>query len=157
MSLSWVSGLSLQQNNITFIQEYFRHQSSAWEGWELSEDGDKIGFIPSAITKTSGKNSSQSMVLDFQYSQKIRSITFFFMRSYGTKWIDSELKAKVWSSNHQLLEERNMLGTHNKNTSEMYTEEIILSKPVDAGERLQLEAKLIGGETFKIMGLAVCS
>ena len=154
---SWVSGLSLQQNNITFIQEYFRHQSSTWEGWELSEDGDKIGFIPSAITKTSGKNSSQSMVLDFQYSQKIRSITFFFMRSYGTKWIDSELKAKVWSSNHQLLEERNMLGTHNKNTSEMYTEEIILSKPVDAGERLQLEAKLIGGETFKIMGLAVCS
>jgi hypothetical protein len=69
-----VSGLSLQQNNITFIQEYFRHQSSIWEGWELSEDGDKIGFIPSEITQgqANGKNSGQLMVLDFQYSQKIR-------------------------------------------------------------------------------------
>ena len=50
-----------------------------------------------------------------------------------------------------------MLGTHNKNTSEMYTEEIILDSPIAAGKKLQLEAKLVGGETFKIMGLAVCS
>ncbi len=50
-----------------------------------------------------------------------------------------------------------MLGTHNKNTSEMYTEEIILDKPVGAGEKIQLEATLVGGETFKIMGLAVCT
>jgi len=154
---SWVSGLSLQQNNITWIDEYFRHQSSTWEGWELSEDGDKIGFIPSVTSRASGKNSSQLMVLDFEYSQKIRSVTFFFMKSYGTKWINSELEAKIWSSNHQLLEERIMLGTHKKNTSEMYTEEIVFNKPADSGDRLQLEVKLIGGETFKIMGLAVCS
>mmetsp|Transcript_6732 Transcript_6732/g.7655 ORF Transcript_6732/g.7655 Transcript_6732/m.7655 type:complete len:729 (-) Transcript_6732:267-2453(-) len=154
---SWVSGLSLQQNNITWIDEYFRHQSSTWEGWELSEDGGKIGFIPSVTSRASGKNSSQLMVLDFEYSQKIRSVTFFFMKSYGTKWINSELEAKIWSSNHQLLEERNMLGTHKKNTSEMYTEEIVFNKPADSGDRLQLEVKLIGGETFKIMGLAVCS
>lgn len=154
---SWVSGLSLQQNNVTWIQEYFRIQSSTWEGWKLSEDGGKIGFIPSTTTPANGNNSSHVFVLDFSYSQTIRSITFFFMKSYGAKWKSSEVETKVWSSNNEVLEERHMFGTHNKTTSEMYTEEIILTKPVDAGESFQIEIKLVGGETFKIMGLAVCS
>lgn len=153
---SWVSGLSLQQNNVTWIKEYFEDQSSTWEGWTISEDGDKIGFIPSTGTKN---GASARMILDFSYSQKIQSITFFFMKSYGTKWQNSELEAKVWSvqTTQTLLEERNMFGTHNKNTSEMYTEEMILSKPVDAGEKIRVEINLVGGEMFKIMGLAVCS
>jgi len=156
---SWVSGLSLQQNNITFIQEYFHAQSSFWEGWEISEDGDKIGFIPS---KKAPNQENARMILDFTFSQKIHSVTLFFMKSYGTKWQNSELEARIWASpssqqNSSIIAERHMLGTHNKNTSEMYTEEIILSRPIAAGEKLQLEAKLVGGETFKIMGLAVCS
>ena len=46
---------------------------------------------------------------------------------------------------------------HGKNTSEMYTEEIVLHEPVAVGEKFQLEATLVGGSMFKIMGLAVCS
>ena len=103
------------------------------------------------------------MVLDFAYSQKIQSITIFFMKSYGNRWKNSELQVKVFfvpSTNIReqiLLEERNILGTHSKETSEMYTEEIILANPVDAGGILKLEASLVGGQTFKIMGVAVCS
>ena len=103
------------------------------------------------------------MKLDFTYSQKIQSVTLFYMKSYGTKWKDSELEAKVSSgrsTNQQdqtVLEKRNMFGTHNKNTSETYTEEIVLSKPVDAGETIELEIELVGGSTFKLMGLVVCS
>eukprot|EP00531_Pseudo-nitzschia_arenysensis_P007313 CAMPEP_0116153354 /NCGR_PEP_ID=MMETSP0329-20121206/21200_1 /TAXON_ID=697910 /ORGANISM="Pseudo-nitzschia arenysensis, Strain B593" /LENGTH=447 /DNA_ID=CAMNT_0003650257 /DNA_START=222 /DNA_END=1564 /DNA_ORIENTATION=- len=126
---SWVSGLSLQQNNVTWVKEYFQTQSSTWERWELSED-EKIGFIPAPAEK--GNEGKSRMVLDFVYSQKIQSITIFFMKSYGTKWKDSELEAKILSvpssseqgGNEILLEERKILGTHNKNTSEMYTEEI---------------------------------
>ena len=157
---SWVSGLSLQQNNVTWIKEFFEEQSSSWNGWEISEEGGKIGFVPAAGTSN---EVEARMVLDFSYARKIESITFFYMKSYGTKWHNSELEAKIWSApaenqeNFTLLEERNLLGTHNKNTSEMYTEEIVLSKPVDPGGKLQVEAKLVGGETFKIMGLAVCS
>jgi hypothetical protein len=157
---SWVSGLSLQQNNVTWVNEFFKEQSSTWEGWELSEDGGKIGFIPSA---GAANEANVRMILDFMYAQKIQSITIFFMKSYGDKWQNSELKATVWShpsagqQDQILLDERNLFGTHDKNTSEMYTEEIILSKPVDAGEKIQLEAKLVGGETFKLMGIAVCS
>ena len=157
---SWVSGLSLQQNNQTWIQEYFQQRSSMWTGWQLSNDGDKIGFTPLPTASSSSANSTK-MVLDFNFSQRIRSITFFFMKSYGDKWQNSQLEAKVWrpsqSNDRRLLDERHLLGTHNKQTSEMYTEEIILKEPVDAGETVQLEATLVGGTTFKIMGLAVCS
>jgi hypothetical protein len=157
---SWVSGLTLQQNDVSFIKEYFETQSSLREGWELSDDGGKLGFIPSSGATN---EANARMILDFTYSQKIQSVTIFFMKSYGTKWQNSELEIKIWSvpstdqQDQILLEQRNMSGTHNKETSEMYTEEIVLSKPVDAGEKMQLEFKLVGGETFKIMGLAVCS
>uniref|UniRef100_A0A7S4AQF9 Uncharacterized protein n=1 Tax=Pseudo-nitzschia australis TaxID=44445 RepID=A0A7S4AQF9_9STRA len=157
---SWVSGLSLQQNNVTFVKEYFLVQSSIWEGWELSGDGDKLGFVPSP---GAAKDADARIILDFVYSQKIQSVTFFFMKSYGTKWENSELEAKIWSApsspgqQQVLLDERYILGTHSKNTSEMYTEEIVLSERVDAGQKFQVEFKLVGGETFKLMGLAVCS
>ena len=153
---SWVSGLSLQQNDAAWIKEYFRKQSSTWEGWELSND-EKIGFIPS-IKNPDDKKAR--MVLDFTYSQKIQSITIFYMKSYGEQWENSELSIKVFLDGQQdqsPLEERNILGTHSKKTSEMYTEEIILTNPIDAGESFQLEATLVGGEMFKIMGLAICS
>lgn len=156
---SWVSGLSLQQNDEDWVNEYFKKQSSTWEGWKLSKDGGKLGFIPSSGAAT----ENARMVLEFSYSQKIQSITLFFMKSYGTKWKNSELEVRILSSSStdqqdgMLLEKRNLLGTHAKNTSEMYTEEIVLGKPVDAGEKILLEAKLVGGTTFKLMGLAVCS
>jgi hypothetical protein len=156
---SWVSGLSLQQNNVTWVQERFQHQSSKWNGWQLSDDKDKIGFIPKQ--GISHAANSTRMVLDFQFEQLIRSVTFFYMKSYGPKWSNSHLKATVWlpngSGGETLLEERYLMGVHNKNTSEMYTEEILLSEPVAAGEKFQLEATLLGGDMFKIMGLAVCS
>ncbi len=153
---SWVSGLSLQQNDVKWVREYFEKQSSTWEGWELSND-EKIGFVPS--TKNADDNKAR-MVLDFAFSQKIQSITIFFMKSYGEQWENSELSIKILLDGQQdqsPLEERNILGTHSKKTSEMYTEEIILTEPVDAGEKFQLEATLVGGKTFKMMGLAVCS
>lgn len=152
---SWVSNLSLQQNNKTWIREYFERQSSTWKGWELSDDGGKIGFVPNI----SGGAISQ-MVLDFQFPhQDIRSITLFFMKSYGPKWRDSQLEARLFAADQPsvVLDKRDLFGTHAKNTSEMYTEEIVLTEPVGADQKLQLEARLMGGETFKIMGLAVCS
>jgi hypothetical protein len=165
---SWVSNLSLQQNNKTWISEYFKDQSSVWHGWQLSDDGDKIGFVPSDITASS--HHDVRMVLDFRFPhQAIRSVTIFFMKSYGDKWRNSELSARVLlnpaadinqdsaSSHLVVLQERTILGTHAKNTSEMYTEEVILEDPIEPGNLLQFEARLVGGEMFKIMGLAVCS
>ena len=149
---SWVSGLSLQQNNQTWIQEYFKKRASEWNGWELADDGGKIGFVP--------KRTASDMVLEFSFLQPIRSVTFFFMKSYGSKWQNSELQIRTWKStsdDSEVLVERNIYGVHDKNTSEMYTEAIELSEPIPVGTGLKVGAKLIGGTTFKLMGLAVCS
>ena len=166
---SWISGLSLQQNNKTWIDEYFRTRASTWQGWILSDDGGKIGFIP---TEGSSSNKKQ-IVLDFNHvTQPIQSVTFFTMKSYGTKWQNSRIKVQTYiqhsdanaakkssstDSSWEPMNVREMVGFHDKNTSEMYTEAIELTEPIERGGSLRLDAQLIDGTTFKLMGLAVCS
>ena len=146
---SWVSGLSLQQNNKTWIEESFRQKSSKWNGWKLSDDGGKLGFVPTL-------NDKSEMMLEFVYPrQTIRTVTVFFMKSYGKKWENSQLKLTVNAS--QSLHEIDLSGVHAKQTSEVYHEEIQLKSPLTDGGKLQVRAKLEKGSTFKLMGLAVCS
>ena len=150
---SWVSGLSLQQNNQTFVEEYFKKKASVWNGWVLGNDGGKIGFVPT-------KTNASEMELEFLFSQTIRSVTLFFMKSYGAKWQNSELQVRtrrLQSEGPNVVDERRLLGFHGKNTSEMYTEAIELSEPIPAGAGLKVGVKLVGGTTFKLMGLAVCT
>jgi lysophospholipase L1-like esterase len=151
---SWISGLSLQQNNQTWIKEYFQQRASLWKGWEISSDGGKMGLVP-----TNGTGSQ--LVLDFTLSQPIRAVTFFIMKSYGEKWEGSRLEVRVKSQEQKDvwkdIQVREMVGFHAKNTSEVYTEAFELSKPIPVGSSLRLGAKLVGGTTFKLLGLAVCS
>ena len=158
---SWVSGLSLQQNNQTWIQEYFQQYASRWEGWKLSDDGGKIGFIPT-------KQTDSYMVLDFpNVAQPLNTVTFFIMKSYGDKWRNSRLQVSTFESssdgdntskrNWKQLTSREMVGFHNKNTSEMYTESIPLSESIPKGASLRVAAHLVDGTSFKLMGLAICS
>jgi lysophospholipase L1-like esterase len=151
---SWISGLSLQQNNQTWIKEYFQRRASLWEGWQISDDGGKLGLVP-----TNGTTSQ--LVLDFSFSQPIRAVTFFIMKSYGEKWEGSRLEVRLKSQEQSNvwkdIQVREMVGFHGKNTSEMYTEAFKLSQPIPVGSSLRLGAKLVGGTTFKLLGLAVCS
>lgn len=158
--ISWVSGLSQQQNNKTWIDEYFRNRASTWQGWQLGDDGGKLGFVP-----TEPKNNS--IVFDFvDVGQPIQSVTFFIMKSYGPKWQGSRLRVQTWQNKDsknsdeidwEELNVKEMVGFHDKNTSEMYTEAIELTKPIERGASLRVGAQLVGGNTFKLMGLAVCS
>jgi hypothetical protein len=153
---SWVSGLSLQQNNQTWIQEYFESHATSWDGWMLGNDGGKLGFTP----KAGMQRDPPQMVLEFTFPQTIRSVTLFFMKSYGEKWKNSQLRFRVLQGGNgqeTILEERSLPGVHDKETSEMYTEEIKLSEIVAVGTSLRIDALLTGGTMFKIMGLAICS
>ena len=145
------SGLSLQQNNETWINEYFLNRASTWQNWELSSDGGKIGFIPTAT-------DPREIVLDFSFPQAIKSITMFYMKSYGPKWRSSEIHLSIFQEDKDVvLANRSLFGFHGKNTSEMYTEELNLLDPLPSHEKFHVRAHLTGGTTFKIMGLAVCS
>lgn len=152
---SWVSGLSLQQNNKTWIEESFGVHQTGPTKWLLDDGGDKLGLVPSRV--------GDSTVLEFtNVKQPIGSITFFTMRSYGPKWEKSRLRVETsgrtrTQSPWEDLAEHFFVGIHAKNTSEMYTEEVALADPVPIGGSLRLRYTLVDGTTFKIMGLAVCT
>lgn len=152
---SWVSGLSLQQNNKTWIEELFGAHRTEPTKWSLQDDGGKLGFVPYTVR--------DSTVLEFpRLPQPIGAITFFTLRSYGPKWADSLLRVETavqketgdeWND----VAVNSFVGFHAKNTSELYTEEIILADPVPIGGALRLRYTLMDGTSFKIMGLAVCT
>ena len=90
-------------------------------------------------------------------------ILIFYMKSYGSKWMNSTAKFDIVSEG-QVVETTTLSGYHNQSTSEMYVKEMVIplglsSNPRQAQEekRLELAVTLIGGTTFKVMGLLLCS
>ena len=125
--------------------------------WELMADDwkkQKWGFIPSRVGDT--------MTLQVNVTQQdIHSVTIFYLRSYGSKWENATAEVQVYTDGDgdrqpsKPLVARTLDGTHDKKTSETYTEEIELPKP--ARQQVQLRFELTGGSKFKIMGFAICS
>ena len=94
------------------------------------------------------------------------------LQSYGPRWEGSRVAVRAeasssstsspFSSSHgyrHLLPEAVVLsGEHGRSTSELYNHEIVLGGGgAPAGEDLRVEVELVGGTTFKIMGMALCS
>jgi hypothetical protein len=148
------------ESDVTMIHDYFAKYVTEFGGWEVMDDTNrgKYGWVPVA-----GKVGSK-MTLEFsKLSQAIRTITFFTMRSYGEKWanstarIDISSKSSSSGSDWKALTSKDLVGFHDKHTSEMYTEPIRLPTDVQPEDSLRITITLFSGLTFKIQGLAVCS
>ncbi|KAL7581677.1 hypothetical protein ACA910_022224 [Epithemia clementina (nom. ined.)] len=176
---SWVGGLSLQQNNKTWINEVFSAHtvSGPQTKWQLVEENGKVGFL---AKQQQQESSSNEWVLEFQLPQAVSTLTLFYLRSYGDKWKNSRIQVSihVLPPPHQQPQQwsqvawTELLGTHAKNTSEMYTHELSFSAAPGAehnsfavgtstqnqGQQRQIRVmyKLTGGDTFKLMGMALC-
>ena len=132
--------------------------------WYLADISKKHGLSPK-VNATIGAE----MTLQFNnLNQSIREITMFTMKSYGENWDNSRVNVTIFdqavggaadtsSVARKLIKSAQLKGFHNKTTSEMYTERIVLSEPVSAGRSLKLTVTLVSGKTFKIMGMAICS
>jgi len=110
-------------------------------GWELVSDHHKLGLVPTNGTK---------LVLHFSLSQPVEHMALFYMRSYGDRWKDSHVTVSLSTSNGEV----HLFGSHNRRTSETYTEEIALNS---ASSDFTVTLDHVGGSTFKLMGLALCS
>jgi len=151
---SWVSGMSQQHDNKTWVEEYFGAKQVENKGWKLVDDGGKLGYSPSAV--------GDQVTLEFQLSQDIRTVTFFTLKSYGPKWKNSKLRVTIEGRSGDGKEWKELTsdelgGIHNKETSEVYTKAVELPTEAKEGSSLRVRYRLESGETFKIMGLAVCS
>jgi hypothetical protein len=156
---AWISGLSEQQSDSTWVKDYFqRHTSRESVGisqWTLSNEGRKLGWTPL-------NGVGDELALTFaNISQPIRVVTFFTMKSYGPKWAESRVHVNGDFTDPDGNERANenityLEGFHAKQTSEVYTKEHFFSRVIPTGGTLQLSFRLQNGTTFKIMGLALC-
>lgn len=90
----------------------------------------------------------------------VQLLTVQYLRSYGEAWKGSKVLITVrskqslqnWTQNAQTK----LSGIHNSKTSIMYKHEIRFPKQ-EIGSDVQVEIKLIGGTTFKLLGMMLCS
>lgn len=151
---AWVSGLSQMQLNVTYIRELFEERTIENTGWQVVDDEHKkTGFHP-----TGGLHSR--LALEFSnVKQHVSVVTFFYMKSYGALWSGSRVKITVSFPKRELSDSViELVGVHDKNTSETYTEEIQLADGgIPVGSDLRVSMELVDGTIFKLQGLAVCS
>jgi hypothetical protein len=171
---SWLSGITDRGVPATtkeaWVKERFSPLLIAEKGFgdwylaDVDEKKEKHGLSPKL-----NANPGDKMTLRLtNLNQPIHEITLFTMKSYGEKWDNSRVKVTIFdkavgvddadtSVTWKVVKSAELEGFHNKTTSEMYTERIVLSEPVSTGRSLKLTVTLVSGTTFKILGLAICS
>jgi hypothetical protein len=95
-------------------------------------------------------------------STPLRALTLQTMKSYGEKWENSEVEVEVlqsqnstdkWTSVHNM----NITGYHNSTASISYNTEMMFNETIQPGSDVRIKVTLIGGSTFKITGMMLCS
>jgi hypothetical protein len=148
--VGWVSGFrpDLKTNNtMSYFAPYIREPFE----WEWRNDKGKFGWLPTIST-------GAKMTYDFPLEQEIHRIVLFYMKSYGAMWESSKSRLHVYLDDDKMdvpTLEVSLYGFHDKETSEVYVEEVQL--PRGASRRLQMTVEHAAGKTFKLMGFAICS
>lgn len=153
------SGFTAARQFNTYIQP-FLSSNDGW-GWEDDMKGygwtNKLGWV--------AKRSDAKFVLTLKdLDRPVRLVTLIYMRSYGDKWEGSAARftAHVSRGGDGGGEESTattVSGHHNTTASVSFTEVMELEGRATAGmgDTLVLEVELVGGATFKIQGLMLCS
>ena len=134
------------------------------DGWEAASD-EKKGLVPSK------PNASLKLRFD-NITDQIQTLNFIAMKSYGEQWEGSKFKVEAFvdrkiedggqprtpfSTAAEPLRSLEIEGVHDKHTSESYNYKIDLGdERVLAGDVLNVNIRLTGGTTAKIMGMLFC-
>jgi len=104
--------------------------------------------------------------LEFPNVEKtVRVVTIYFLRSYGEKWLGSQAKFTIGQKKDddgtkENLVEKDISGIHpieNYTYSLTTSETIILPRPILKGDAITIDAKLVSGSHFKLMGMMICT
>ncbi len=142
-----------------FMDGYSKNSGVPIRGWktenQLAEGwGNKIGWVAT--------QSNATFTLQFDLIEKdVNSVTVFYLRSYGEKWADSNARFTVskidGNNNDEVLSTCEIAGVSEDQHSLTLSQELQLSHTVQKGNSLRMKVDLIGGNTFKIMGLMICT
>ena len=158
---SFVSGLEKDLNKPKVLMGKLKPYLTTNVGWDAVDDNGKNGIVP-----TKGLGSKFTLELK-NLSQPVNVLTLMVMTSYGAKWEGSRIRVTVFfrkesgGEYEKLAEPMEISGEHNKETSETYIHEMdLMGDKVAAGDvgegDIKVHVELIGGSTFKIMGMAFC-
>jgi hypothetical protein len=149
---AWVSGFRPLVKEEKILEHFEPILTSSH--WELLDDtgqDTKFGWIPK------GKDP---MTMEFHFERPVSTVTLFTLKSYGERWENATARVRIETQEggkedtewrHAVT--RDMVGFHDKRTSEMYTEKFHLP---DAATMLRFDVRLVLGNTFKLMGIALC-
>jgi len=149
---SWLSQLLNEDQQILELAEPYLTLNN---GWEQTSDHGKIGLTPTSL--------DAKLSLRFNMTNEVKKLNFVVMKSYGEKWAGSKIEVKVSilrDGKHEAPVKQSMEieGFHSKNTSESFIHYIDLDEhSTMKGDELTVDVKLVGGTTFKIMGMMFCN
>jgi len=149
-TFKWFFGL-LQQPILDLMKPYLVSNN----GWKQSEEY-KTGLVPTT------SNAAFSMKFN-KLKDQVQVMNFVVMQSYGDKWAGSkiEVRASVFKDGdgQQAAVEQSLEieGFHDSQTSESFNFALDLGEDrAVEGDSLVIDVKLVGGSTFKIMGMMFC-
>jgi len=163
---SFVSGLERNLNKPKVLLSKLKPYLTNNRGWDAVDDNGKNGFVP-----TMGIGSKFTLELK-QLKEPVNILTFMVMTSYSAKWESSKIRVEAFfrkkggsdKEYEKLAKPMEISGEHNKQTSETYVHEMQLTggesekgtAVAAVGGDLKVDVELIGGSTFKLMGMAFC-
>jgi hypothetical protein len=139
--------------------DYLRPFQTSNTGWAPRNDikngwQNKLGLVP----KIRGASLRLNLA---NIENSARFLTLDSLKSYGEKWANSEAEFNVTIWNNDTVEHETSFrvkGYHKQNTSISYPYHLDLgvhsAKP---GQTVTIDITLVGGTTFKIIALMLCS
>lgn len=158
--VAWIAAPNLfTSKGINQFMQRFAKENINWATENNYSNGgfqNKFGLVPTNSTK-----ATFTLRLG-NFEKYIKTITIVRLISYGKKWKDSKIFVTVsatssTSSREKKLATEEISGYHNMSVSLTVPYTIILKEANKMGDEIKLKIDLVGGQTFKILGLAFCS
>uniref|UniRef100_A0A7S2JWF6 Uncharacterized protein n=1 Tax=Leptocylindrus danicus TaxID=163516 RepID=A0A7S2JWF6_9STRA len=148
---AWIAGYSVTKSEE--LEKLINPLLSSGDGWKVAIDNEKLGIVPDE-----GLGSKISFQFD-NLSQSVRAINILAMKSYGNKWADSAARFSIFGGESTTPVAIEVItGHHESQTSVSYDYKINIDENmIEKGGKMRLNVELIGGSTFKITGMSICS
>lgn len=153
---SWVGGLERKFDKPKHLEERMKPVLVSNKGWVASADNGKLGFEAT-------KSGAAFEMIFLVETLDVQTLNFMVMTSYGEKWEGSKIrvdafvdrsgkgKAKIPTNTMEIV------GFHDRHTSETYNYKLDLEEErAFSKDILRVRITLVGGSTFKFMGMAIC-
>mmetsp|Transcript_41264 Transcript_41264/g.44797 ORF Transcript_41264/g.44797 Transcript_41264/m.44797 type:complete len:244 (+) Transcript_41264:633-1364(+) len=156
------------------IQQFMNQYASSNTGWQNERSNAEGWSLKDGWIAT--KAQAQFTLTFPTVTKDVKTVTFYFIRSYGDKWKDSRAKfvisrilndgSSTNGTNATTIAAENVLASEeiagvfadaDYHYSSTLSQTLPLSEVVRKGGTIQIQVALVGGTTFKMMGLTLCN